>query len=71
MFEFFSFIVRVFKRQNRNEGNENPTIVTEDKKDERRTDNISEWDQEFMKVDQAIIFSVKEISPRHDSLTLK
>lgn len=34
----------------------NPTVVSEDKKDEKRTDDISEWDQKFLEVDQPTLF---------------
>lgn len=37
---------------------EHPTPVSEDKKDEKRTDDIIPWDQEFCKVDQATLFEL-------------
>ena len=37
---------------------ENPTPVSEEKKDEKRTDDIIPWDQEFCKVDQATLFEL-------------
>lgn len=37
---------------------ENPTPASEDKKDELRTDNLSEWDQDLLKVDQATLFEM-------------
>lgn len=35
-----------------------PTVVPEDKKDEKRTDDISEWDQKFLEVDQVTLFNL-------------
>lgn len=37
---------------------EHPTPVTEEKKDEKRTDDIIPWDQEFCKVDQSTLFEL-------------
>ena len=37
---------------------EHPTTTTEEKKDEKRTDDIIPWDQEFCKVDQATLFEL-------------
>jgi len=37
---------------------EHPTPASEDKKDEKRTDDIIPWDQEFCKVDQATLFEL-------------
>jgi len=37
---------------------EHPTPVSEEKKDEKRTDDISPWDLEFCKVDQATLFEL-------------
>jgi len=37
---------------------EHPTPVSDDKKDEKRTDDIIPWDQEFCKVDQATLFEL-------------
>eukprot|EP01097_Dermamoeba_algensis_P008051 TRINITY_DN5226_c0_g1_i1.p1 TRINITY_DN5226_c0_g1~~TRINITY_DN5226_c0_g1_i1.p1 ORF type:complete len:168 (-),score=53.82 TRINITY_DN5226_c0_g1_i1:126-629(-) len=37
---------------------ENPTPAVDDKKEERRTDDIIPWDQEFCKVDQATLFEL-------------
>jgi len=37
---------------------EHPTPVAEEKKDERRTDDIIPWDLEFCKVDQATLFEL-------------
>eukprot|EP01118_Nematostelium_gracile_P015340 TRINITY_DN612_c0_g1_i1.p1 TRINITY_DN612_c0_g1~~TRINITY_DN612_c0_g1_i1.p1 ORF type:complete len:162 (+),score=41.45 TRINITY_DN612_c0_g1_i1:63-548(+) len=37
---------------------EHPTPATEEKKDEKRTDDIIPWDQEFCKVDQATLFEL-------------
>ena len=37
---------------------ENPTPVTEEKKDEKRTDDIIPWDLEFCKVDQETLFEM-------------
>eukprot|EP01105_Mastigella_eilhardi_P025589 TRINITY_DN700_c0_g2_i1.p1 TRINITY_DN700_c0_g2~~TRINITY_DN700_c0_g2_i1.p1 ORF type:complete len:182 (+),score=90.33 TRINITY_DN700_c0_g2_i1:46-546(+) len=37
---------------------EHPTAVTEEKKDEKRTDDIVPWDQEFCKVDQSTLFEL-------------
>ena len=37
---------------------EHPTAVSEDKKDDKRTDDIIPWDQEFCKVDQATLFEL-------------
>jgi len=37
---------------------EHPTPVTEEKKDEKRTDDIIGWDLEFCKVDQATLFEL-------------
>jgi len=37
---------------------EHPTVVAEEKKDEKRTDDISEWDQKFCQVDQATLFEL-------------
>jgi len=37
---------------------EHPTPVSEDKKDDKSTDNISPWDTEFCKVDQATLFEL-------------
>eukprot|EP01098_Paradermamoeba_levis_P015096 TRINITY_DN748_c0_g1_i3.p1 TRINITY_DN748_c0_g1~~TRINITY_DN748_c0_g1_i3.p1 ORF type:complete len:166 (-),score=70.05 TRINITY_DN748_c0_g1_i3:96-593(-) len=36
----------------------NPTPQTDEKKDERRTDDIIPWDQDFCKVDQATLFEL-------------
>lgn len=36
----------------------NPTPVSDEKKDEKRTDDIIPWDQEFCKVDQATLFEL-------------
>nr|CCG34080.1 SCF ubiquitin ligase [uncultured eukaryote] len=36
----------------------NPTPVSEEKKDEKRTDDIIPWDLEFCKVDQATLFEL-------------
>merc|ERR1712232_1024940 len=36
----------------------NPTPQAEDKKDEKRTDDIIPWDLEFCKVDQATLFEL-------------
>lgn len=41
---------------------EHPTPVTEDKKDEKRTDDIIPWDQEFCKVDQSTLFELILVS---------
>ena len=37
---------------------EHPTPVSEDKKDEKRTDDIIPWDLDFCKVDQATLFEL-------------
>lgn len=37
---------------------EHPTVVAEEKKDEKRTDDISEWDLKFCQVDQATLFEL-------------
>jgi len=37
---------------------EHPTPISEEKKDEKRTDDIIPWDQEFCKVDQATLFEL-------------
>jgi S-phase kinase-associated protein 1 len=37
---------------------EHPTPASEEKKDEKRTDDIIPWDQEFCKVDQATLFEL-------------
>jgi S-phase kinase-associated protein 1 len=37
---------------------EHPTPVSEDKRDEKRTDDIIPWDQDFCKVDQATLFEL-------------
>jgi S-phase kinase-associated protein 1 len=37
---------------------EHPTPVSEEKKDEKRTDDIIPWDLEFCKVDQATLFEL-------------
>jgi S-phase kinase-associated protein 1 len=37
---------------------EHPTPVSEEKKEEKRTDDIIPWDQEFCKVDQATLFEL-------------
>lgn len=37
---------------------EHPTAVSEDKKDEKRTDDIIGWDLDFCKVDQATLFEL-------------
>jgi len=37
---------------------EHPTPATDDKKDEKRTDDIIPWDQDFVKVDQATLFEL-------------
>jgi S-phase kinase-associated protein 1 len=37
---------------------EHPTPVSEEKKDEKRTDDIIPWDQEFCKVGQATLFEL-------------
>lgn len=37
---------------------DNPTPPTDEKKDERRTDDIIPWDQDFCKVDQATLFEL-------------
>lgn len=37
---------------------ENPTTVSEDNKDDNRSDNISQWDKEFCTVDQATLFEM-------------
>lgn len=37
---------------------ENPTPVSEDQKDEKRTDDIVPWDLEFCKVDQETLFQL-------------
>jgi len=37
---------------------EHPTPVSEEKKDDKRTDDISPWDLEFCKVDQATLFEL-------------
>jgi len=37
---------------------EHPTPVSDEKKDEKRTDDIIPWDQEFCKVDQATLFEL-------------
>ena len=36
----------------------NPTPKTEDKKEEKRTDDISPWDKSFCSVDQATLFEL-------------
>jgi len=36
----------------------NPTPATEEKKDEKRTDDIIPWDQDFAKVDQPTLFEL-------------
>lgn len=36
----------------------NPVIVSEDKKDEKRTDDISAWDAKFCEVDQSTLFNM-------------
>lgn len=41
---------------------EHPTPVSEDKKDEKRTDDIIPWDLEFCKVDQATLFELILVS---------
>jgi S-phase kinase-associated protein 1 len=35
-----------------------PVPDSDDKKDEKRTDDISEWDQKFLKVDQKTLFEL-------------
>ena len=37
---------------------EHPTVVSEEKKGEKRTDDIGEWDANFCKVDQATLFEL-------------
>jgi len=37
---------------------EHPLPPSDDKKDEKRTDDITPWDQEFCKVDQATLFEL-------------
>ena len=37
---------------------EHPSPVSEEKKDEKRTDDIIPWDLEFCKVDQATLFEL-------------
>jgi S-phase kinase-associated protein 1 len=37
---------------------EHPTPISEEKKEEKRTDDILPWDQEFCKVDQATLFEL-------------
>ena len=37
---------------------DHPTPATEEKKDDKRTDDIIPWDQEFCKVDQDILFEL-------------
>merc|ERR1712065_96600 len=37
---------------------EHPTAVSEDKKDEKRTDDIIGWDLDFCKVDQPTLFDL-------------
>jgi len=37
---------------------EHPTVVSEEKKDEKRTDDIIPWDLDFCKVDQATLFEL-------------
>ncbi len=37
---------------------EHPTPASEEKKDEKRTDDIIPWDQDFCKVDQASLFEL-------------
>jgi len=37
---------------------DHPTPASEEKKDEKRTDDIIPWDQEFCKVDQATLFEL-------------
>ena len=41
---------------------EHPTPTSDDKKDEKRTDDIIPWDQEFCKVDQATLFELILVS---------
>lgn len=36
----------------------NPDPPSEDKKDDKRTDNISPWDQKFCSVDQGVLFDL-------------
>jgi len=37
---------------------ENPTVIPDEKKDEKRTDNISEWDKTFCNVDIDFLFEL-------------
>jgi S-phase kinase-associated protein 1 len=37
---------------------EHPTTTSEEKKDDKRTDDIIPWDLEFCKVDQATLFEL-------------
>lgn len=37
---------------------DHPTPVSEERKEERRTDDIIPWDQEFCKVDQGTLFEI-------------
>ncbi len=37
---------------------ENPTVVPEEKKEEKATDDICEWDRKFCEVDQVTIFNL-------------
>jgi len=37
---------------------EHPTPVVEEKKDEKRTDDISEWDLDYCKIDQPTLFEL-------------
>lgn len=37
---------------------DHPTAVSEDKKDEKRTDDISGWDRDFLNMDQSTLFEV-------------
>ena len=37
---------------------EHPSATSDEKRDEKRTDDISPWDYEFCKVDQAVLFEL-------------
>jgi S-phase kinase-associated protein 1 len=41
---------------------QNPTPASEEKKDEKRTDDISPWDRDFCQVDQATLFELILVS---------